>query len=459
VRHSSSYCGPDLVTGLWTSQAPLYIAHRGGANTRWPEYSAPGMLAAADAGFAIELDIEQLADGTFVPLHDPTVDRTTTGRGPVADLTAAQWRRLRLRPIHPGADYAATQTLDDALTIISGRTLAVPDFKGAVVERASVFLDLFDRLGLRRASLISSSHRHIGLLAAERGFESMWQWDAGGRTTDEAELRRIRAAGVRYLTSDWSATTAGFVATAHDLGFKVIAYTPNTLAEQEVTFGKGFDGLFTDRPWTLSGRYAGSVTDPYASRVPAPNDVFAGPGADHQRFGRAGEYTLGTGDSATVSRRQGWALPGTPHVRLTFTVRFGSAATDQDGAFAAFLGAQPDDVAYRPGAHPGQRGLSVVGRRSGVMEVHGVGDDVDPVPLAVTTAPAAVAAAGAEGTNVFEVTLTATGLAFRNVTQGHALAVETTDPAYRAAAPPTLAFASSGAEVSFSLVSVEERSA
>ncbi len=42
----------------------------------------------------IEFDIQPSKDGDYVVIHDPTVDRTTDGKGAVADLTTAQLRQL-----------------------------------------------------------------------------------------------------------------------------------------------------------------------------------------------------------------------------------------------------------------------------------------------------------------------------------------------------------------------------
>ncbi len=71
------------------------IAHRG-ASGQYPENTllafAKGLEQGADA---IELDVRVTADGVPVVLHDPTLNRTTNGAGPVAALALAQVRRVR----------------------------------------------------------------------------------------------------------------------------------------------------------------------------------------------------------------------------------------------------------------------------------------------------------------------------------------------------------------------------
>ena len=68
---------------------PRLFAHRGGARIA-PENTieafAAGLAAGADR---LEMDVHATSDGHVVVLHDPTVDRTTDGTGPVREMTLA----------------------------------------------------------------------------------------------------------------------------------------------------------------------------------------------------------------------------------------------------------------------------------------------------------------------------------------------------------------------------------
>jgi glycerophosphoryl diester phosphodiesterase len=70
-------------------QLPRLIAHRcGGA--RAPENTLAGLRVAAACGFAaVEFDVMLSGDGTPVLIHDETLERTTNGRGRVADTADA----------------------------------------------------------------------------------------------------------------------------------------------------------------------------------------------------------------------------------------------------------------------------------------------------------------------------------------------------------------------------------
>jgi glycerophosphoryl diester phosphodiesterase len=70
--------------------APAVVAHRGHSALA-PENTMAAVTGARQAGADwIEVDVRIAADGVPVVMHDPTVDRTTGGSGPVAGLTAGQ---------------------------------------------------------------------------------------------------------------------------------------------------------------------------------------------------------------------------------------------------------------------------------------------------------------------------------------------------------------------------------
>ncbi|MBI4816748.1 MAG: glycerophosphodiester phosphodiesterase [Deltaproteobacteria bacterium] len=86
---------------------PLIAAHRGGAGL-WPENALSAFAKAVELGAdLIELDVHSSADGVPVVIHDPTLKRTTTGRGRVSSWLEAELSELRLlgkkkRPLEEG---------------------------------------------------------------------------------------------------------------------------------------------------------------------------------------------------------------------------------------------------------------------------------------------------------------------------------------------------------------------
>lgn len=105
-------------------------AHRGGPVG--PENSLAAMRASIAAGVAIlELDVALTRDGAVVLLHDRTLDRTTTGTGPVALATLAGLRDLRLKDRSGQVTDEPLPTLTEALALARGRAVISIDFKPA----------------------------------------------------------------------------------------------------------------------------------------------------------------------------------------------------------------------------------------------------------------------------------------------------------------------------------------
>ncbi len=89
------------------------IGHRG-ARDLWVENSREGFVKVLDLGVqGVEFDVHPSADGQLFVIHDPTLDRTTEGTGPVAARSAAELAATRLRGTSEGIP-----TLDEVLDIL-----------------------------------------------------------------------------------------------------------------------------------------------------------------------------------------------------------------------------------------------------------------------------------------------------------------------------------------------------
>lgn len=101
---------------------PWIVGHRG-AKGLIAENSLSGFKAAAEmAGLdAVELDLHLSADGELVVIHDPLLNRTTNGKGPVSSFRIEELRRLSLKHRQHGVDTIvdeAIPTLDEVLDIL-----------------------------------------------------------------------------------------------------------------------------------------------------------------------------------------------------------------------------------------------------------------------------------------------------------------------------------------------------
>ena len=102
------------------------IAHRGLHDLRAgvPENSIAAFDAAINASYPIELDVQQLADGTLIVFHDPYLKRATGLRKLLAVTSHEDLRELRLFGTHH-----AIPTLRQVLEHVAGRVPLLIEFK------------------------------------------------------------------------------------------------------------------------------------------------------------------------------------------------------------------------------------------------------------------------------------------------------------------------------------------
>lgn len=112
---------PELVNPFRAPSSYSFgiVCHRG-ANRIAPENTLPALECALAGGFDhIEVDLHITADEQIVVIHDPTLDRTTNGHGPVTSKSLTE-----LRVLDAGAwfdpFFAGTQlpTLDEVLHLL-----------------------------------------------------------------------------------------------------------------------------------------------------------------------------------------------------------------------------------------------------------------------------------------------------------------------------------------------------
>jgi glycerophosphoryl diester phosphodiesterase len=114
---------------------PLVSAHRGGAVPGYPENCIATFEHTLRHTFSIlEIDLQYTKDGHIVLHHDSTLDRTTSGTGPVADRTVRELKRLRLKDSDGNVTEYRMPTLDEALRWARGKTIVILDKKKVPVE-------------------------------------------------------------------------------------------------------------------------------------------------------------------------------------------------------------------------------------------------------------------------------------------------------------------------------------
>jgi glycerophosphoryl diester phosphodiesterase len=111
---------------------PLIIAHRGDS-AHVPENTLASFAAALEVGAdLVEFDVQLTKDGAVIVIHDPTLNRTTDGRGKVHDLTLAEIRAFSAGyPTRFGSNYRGERvpTLGEALALLKDRARVMVEIK------------------------------------------------------------------------------------------------------------------------------------------------------------------------------------------------------------------------------------------------------------------------------------------------------------------------------------------
>jgi len=239
--------------------ATRLAAHRGGA-ALWPENSRLAFRNAVGLGADyLEFDVHLSRDGEVVVIHDPTLDRTTTGTGPVKDRTLAELRALRLRDRSGAVTDETVPTLDEVVTIAkSGGRRLLLEIKvdagrtryAGIEERV---LAVLDRHGMGAATVIMAFERDTwGRIRALRpDIQAGALYSARSLQSGSAVVRAIedaREAGVLFVGLAYPLVTGEAVAAARSAGVTLGAWTVNDPDLMRLVVQRGVSVLITDRP-------------------------------------------------------------------------------------------------------------------------------------------------------------------------------------------------------------------
>ena len=112
---------------------PRLVGHRG-LFRHAPENTLASFAACVELRLGLELDVRRCKDGHLVVLHDPTLDRTTNGKGKVAEHSLCELKKLDAgRWFDPAFAGERIPTLDEVFALVKARgqagTLVAIDLK------------------------------------------------------------------------------------------------------------------------------------------------------------------------------------------------------------------------------------------------------------------------------------------------------------------------------------------
>jgi glycerophosphoryl diester phosphodiesterase len=237
---------------------PLIAAHRGGA-ALWPENSLLAFRNALTLGVDfVETDVHLTSDGEVVVLHDPTLDRTTTGRGAVAERRLADLAPLRLRAGDGAPTDEPVPTLAQLLDRLApSRVRLLLEIKSDAARRryagieehvlalvrardlsARVLVMAFEPDTLRRVRALDGEIATVLLIGKAR-------LEREGIAAVVREAQDVRAT---HLGIDHRAIDAAVVAAARSAKLTLGAWTVNAEGALRRAIDLGVDVLITDRP-------------------------------------------------------------------------------------------------------------------------------------------------------------------------------------------------------------------
>jgi len=237
---------------LLDPDARIVIAHRGNSAFA-PENTIESLRQALELGAdAVEFDVRVTRDGVPVLLHDPTLDRTTSGRGQLADVSLGEVRTLDasrgLRTWTGGK--LSVPTLEETLDRFRETPMVIEVKEMAAAEPT---VRLVHKLGLQGKVIVGSGETPV----AERLYRS--GLNAIASRMDALALLPLAVVGLYLPTPDYQVLSvtptlgplpipsARLAAAARRMRVPMHVWTVNDAAQAVTLWGHGISGIITDR--------------------------------------------------------------------------------------------------------------------------------------------------------------------------------------------------------------------
>ncbi len=229
---------------------PRIFGHRG-ARALAPENTLVSLeRAVADGADGLELDLRATKDGAIVLLHDATLERTTSGAGPLAARTLAE-----VRAFDAGAWFSARFTgervprIEDVLAAFADRVALDLEVK-EVLPRESLQA-LGGRLRNASGGIFFSSFQEPVLDSLRDALPHVPRallLDRGAPPPDPARVRRL---GLSSLVAHETSIDVPFAAACRALGLPLHTFTVNDPARAVALAALGVEIVISDDPGRL----------------------------------------------------------------------------------------------------------------------------------------------------------------------------------------------------------------
>ncbi|MDP3201656.1 MAG: glycerophosphodiester phosphodiesterase family protein [Algoriphagus sp.] len=241
----------------WTTdRIPMVSAHRGGPYPGFPENSIETFANVLNnTPSIIELDVAMTKDSVLVLMHDDDLDRTTTGKGKVNEVTFEYIQSLFLEDNDGNLTEFRVPTLKEALLWSKGKALLTVDIKRSVPYE-KIVEEVRETKSEAHAALITYSFE-----AAKKLNRMAPELMLSVTIRNEEEIKRLEDAGIPWnrviAFTGVAERTPEFNKALHQKGVFTILGVLGNLDKSAIARGdeiyasfvqNGADILATDRP-------------------------------------------------------------------------------------------------------------------------------------------------------------------------------------------------------------------
>ena len=235
-----------------SSTRPIVIAHRGLASVA-PENTRASFQAALESkADYVECDVRLCADDTIVMMHDPSLDRTTSGQGDlrekefheISDLDAGSWF---------SKEYSneTIPTFQEVFRMMKGKKRFVLDVKDA--DMAGALMHVLDEEGASKDDVVIFSFEWRVI---EESLKAQPDWDvvflddelSEDPAVRKEELNQVSKIGCTGIGVSVQRIDQAFVAMAQGMGLEVYCYTANHPNHIKKLIELGVEAIISDRP-------------------------------------------------------------------------------------------------------------------------------------------------------------------------------------------------------------------
>ncbi len=236
------------------------IAHRGGADLA-PENTLAAFKNAIRLGVdMIEIDVHLSKDGHIMVIHDFTLDRTTTGKGRISDMTLEE-----IKKYDAGIKFSEkfrgekVPTLEETMSLLHGKTGLLIEIKKdhddqypGIEEKVVEMIHKYKA----RSWVIVQSFNKYAILRTKRIDPAITTFYLTGRNFDDvyANIARQVAAGEKTgseydgIAPHFSQLNAEKVKTLQHAGDEIFTWTVDKPADMKRVIGWQVDGIITNSP-------------------------------------------------------------------------------------------------------------------------------------------------------------------------------------------------------------------